>query len=103
MRLLRLVILLSWLAYCYVSHGGMAGVFTGFVFFGLMAYAWYWITDSFKAAMSGLRGAVSRPNVTNQTLNLMVTPDDLKPAQARRGSPATTDDFAGMIEYRKHT
>lgn len=100
-RNFRIVILASWEAVCFF-HGGVRTAFYGFLLFGLLAFSWYTIIDTWHRFTNAVGRAVSRPNVTNQTLNVNVSPDEVRPSEARRGSPVTTDDFAAMIEYRRH-
>ena len=94
---IRWLILLSWEGFCFFK-GGTREAFYGFLLFGLAAMLWYTIIDTWHRLEKAAGGLLSRSEVNVDARQVNLYPDG---EQARRGVPVTTEDFAGMIEYRK--
>jgi hypothetical protein len=88
----RWAIWISFLTFCGIE-GGLMEVFYGAIVFGLLASLWYTVVDTWHRPV---RLVKSEPQNYNQEVETEVR-------KGKRIDPTrpTTDDFAGMIEYRK--
>jgi hypothetical protein len=77
--------------------GGVIGAMWGFIIFGGLCQVLYTLLDAWHHAKDALRPA----QTTNYNLAVETQAIRGTPVEAVRNA-TTTDDFAGMIEYRKN-
>lgn len=101
----RLSIFAAWEIYAF-SLSGWAGVYWGFVLFGIVCFLAYTIMDAWKAAGRMIGRAVSRPVSRSETYNAEINVyPPARPGTPYRGSgDPTAENWARVIEsdsYRR--